>query len=483
MKKELQDLIAQGKISQALRQLLILSEQLKDEDLREEILLLSARYNEYEKGRQQDTTTLEEQRISIARINAALLFVIRRLPAEVSLSRIQKGQVLYHVPREMQISKESKCIVRIAYSKKMLVEGLNLDKDTEIRPNISVSDYMKVEIIDPNEGSIFKIRTTSQLVQFVDRDDFTEWRFYVKPLKLGKQLLELKITVMLMIDDEPRPRERTLEENIIVLSESTENEAILSLKPLKEDLILPYFIEKRTSSDFNVISSSKNVVSNNIVQAGGSVTIGDQNITESKTSRNLRIFLFVFVPLLAIAFGVLHFQYQKMQRSLQLDVALDNQTPNPHLPFERGMVILQYDGKRYTQYTTSETLFEAIPTNNRNKAVRLQFLAKGFQTIDTTIMLDQESLNLPIRRDDTYAQLFGTVIDDDRVPIEGAKVSIEDMQLSTTTGPQGEFSIKIPFAKQRTSQRLKVQKAGYEIYTRDEPIIQDRSARIQLIKN
>ena len=255
------------------------------------------------------------------------------------------------------------------------------------------------------------------------------------------------------------------------------------LKDIEEQTTEPAIKEETEAYLHSIQIYGKNIISGSTIQAGGSVTIGDQTITESKTSRNLRLFLFVFVPLLAIAFGVLYFQYQKMQRPLQLDVALDNQTPNPHLPFERGMVILQYDGKRDTQYTTSETLFEAIPTNNLNKTVRLQFLAEGFQTVDTMILLDQESLNLPIRRDDTYSQLFGTVVDDDGAPIEGAKVWVEDMQLSTTTGPQGEFSIKIPFAKQRTSQRLKVQKAGYGSYNRDEPVIQDRSARIQLIKN
>lgn len=83
MKKELQELIAQGKTDQALDQLISLSEQPGYEDLREEVLLQSARYREYAKGKRQGTSNSEEQQTSISKINEALLYLISHLPDDL----------------------------------------------------------------------------------------------------------------------------------------------------------------------------------------------------------------------------------------------------------------------------------------------------------------------------------------------------------------------------------------------------------------
>ena len=228
--------------------------------------------------------------------------------------------------------------------------------------------------------------------------------------------------------------------------------------------------------------SGKNIVQGSNIQAGGSIHIGDQNITESKTSRNIRLFLFVLVPLLAISVAVLYFQYRSAQHPLRLDVVLDNQTPNQHLPFENGRIILIKDTPIDTQYTTSEATFKSIPANLRNQTVTLRFEAKGFETIAKSFTLDKPSVTLPIRRDDTYQKLSGTVVDEEGLPIENAEVLLEDLSLSTTTSAQGTFSFSIPTTQQRLKHRLKVIKEGYELKDREEPVNKDRSARILLIK-
>ena len=137
--------------------------------------------------------------------------------------KIRRGHVLYRIPNTMQKEEETRCLVRIAFDKAMLVEDLDLDEHVEVRPDLRVSDYMKVEIIDPSAAStVFSIRTTSEPVQFIDKDDFTEWRFYVTPLQAGEHVLELKVTLMLMIDGVPRVRERTLEESVVIVAEPVE---------------------------------------------------------------------------------------------------------------------------------------------------------------------------------------------------------------------------------------------------------------------
>lgn len=230
--------------------------------------------------------------------------------------------------------------------------------------------------------------------------------------------------------------------------------------------------------------SGKNIVGGNI-SAGGDVRIGDhiEQLAESKTSRNIRLFLLVFVPILAIAVAILYFQYQQSQQPLSLVVAINNLTPNPNLPFEGGQVSLQYGGKMEPLPIEKEAIFRGIPSNYRRESIRLQFEAVGFVKIDTTVSWSKETLNLPIRRDDTYARLFGIVVEDKEgapAPLEGVTVSIPD--ISTQTDENGRFSLPIPFDKQRKQQRLRATKAGYVPFDRLEPVNKNEETLINLQK-
>lgn len=251
----------------------------------------------------------------------------------------------------------------------------------------------------------------------------------------------------------------------------------------REEAALGWKIPSKRPSEASI--SGKNIFSGSTITAGGSVSIGDQvqNITESKTSRNLRMFLMAFVPILAIAAAVLYHRYQQMQRPLGLTVSIDNQTPNPEL--DRGpmygTVILQYGSKADTQAIVNETDFKGIPANYRGEKARLRFYATGFQAIDTTLALGRESITLPIRRDSSYARVFGLVLEEGSLsPLEGVNVSILD--LSTQTGENGRFSLEIPFEKQRKKQRLRATKPGYRPFDREEPVIENEEARISLQK-
>jgi hypothetical protein len=139
--------------------------------------------------------------------------------------RVRRGHVLYQIPKTMQLGEESRCLVRIAFDKVMLVEDLDLDEKTEVRADVRISDYMKVEIVDPAAPPVFTIRTQSEPVQFIDKDDFTEWRFYVKPLQPGEHVLALKVTIIMVINGREVPRERTLEENVVIIAEAVEEPA------------------------------------------------------------------------------------------------------------------------------------------------------------------------------------------------------------------------------------------------------------------
>lgn len=228
--------------------------------------------------------------------------------------------------------------------------------------------------------------------------------------------------------------------------------------------------------------SGKNIVVGNI-QAGGNVTIGDQvqQLTESKTSRNVRLFLLVFVPVLAIALALFYIRYQQLRKPLSLAVSIHNTTPNPNLPFPGGTITLQYDGKSESRPIEQDVVFRGIPPNFRKEQVQVRFEAPGFVTVDTSVILQKEDLRIPIRRDDTFAKVFGVVQDEETLqPLEAVTVSIGE--LSTQTDQNGQFNLSIPFEKQRTQQRLQAIKSGYKAFDRTEPVIKNEETRISLQK-
>lgn len=82
MKEYLRQLIAGGKTEEALQQLLKVSKQLKDQALYNEVIHQSSQYKEYAKSKRQGTSSVEDQKISLARINQALLEIISQLPRQ-----------------------------------------------------------------------------------------------------------------------------------------------------------------------------------------------------------------------------------------------------------------------------------------------------------------------------------------------------------------------------------------------------------------
>jgi hypothetical protein len=138
---------------------------------------------------------------------------------EPEMPTYKKGHVLYQIPKKMQMLKEATCQVRIAFEKILLTQDFDIDQDTEVESDIRVSDYMEVKIIDPAENAAFKIRTTNELIQYVGKDDYTEWRFYVKPILPGEHSLELKVSIILMINGREVKREKSFDESIFIVAE------------------------------------------------------------------------------------------------------------------------------------------------------------------------------------------------------------------------------------------------------------------------
>ena len=253
IKQELRDALPIKGLSFLIKSL---KEFLPDHSPKYNILIgLEAEYRQLNLDSFANVLSRSEQELRHSQLRQRSLELLMSLEAEdfdpsirhsrlTSGGKVRRGHVLYRIPKEMQLGEETRCLVRIAFDQEMLLENLQLDKHLELRSEVRISDYMKVEITDPAAEPVFVIRTTSEPVQFIDEDDFTEWRFYVKPLRPGEHTLELKVCIMLQINGEDRIRERTLEESVVIVAEKpVQQEEDFPFTKMEDNLVLPSAVE------------------------------------------------------------------------------------------------------------------------------------------------------------------------------------------------------------------------------------------------
>jgi Caspase domain len=136
---------------------------------------------------------------------------------------IKQGTILYDVPNKMQLLQEVKCVIRIAFDEVMAKLDYKMTQDTELK-TMRVSNVMNVDLLDASQQA-FEIRAINAKQQFIDRDYFTQWLFFVKPLKEGNYTLLLKVTLIEEINGQERPREIVLEETVSIVANLPKPEA------------------------------------------------------------------------------------------------------------------------------------------------------------------------------------------------------------------------------------------------------------------
>ena len=194
-----------------------------------DVLLLEGRFNEENRKLLRGTIDNEELKLAYNRIRASLMDLIDALTdADLSQGESvsdnkkapQKGELLYRIPREMQLNERAKCIVRIAMSEEEIIKNLELDTNVELRSLDRISNLMQVTIIDPNHDKPFAIASISESEQMVLEDGYTEWVFYVTPLKEGTYPLIIKVAVIELVFNKERKREIVLEEEVAVTTKA-----------------------------------------------------------------------------------------------------------------------------------------------------------------------------------------------------------------------------------------------------------------------
>ncbi|MCB9039733.1 MAG: hypothetical protein H6557_24205 [Lewinellaceae bacterium] len=226
-KREWRRLVADS-IAKALE---AMEEKLPDFSPKYKLLVsLRARLNEANQGRIAGTLSNEQLQLEYNRIRMSLLETIDALAADdfqqpmgQSPEGRRKGYLLHKIPPQMQVGKEEECIIRLAYEQAAIVQDIELSEAVEVK-QITVSKIMQAELIDPNAEPAFAIRTWSDEEQFLQEGEYTEWKFWVKPLREGTFALLLKISVVEVIEGRERTRNLTWEEKVQIITEAPQME-------------------------------------------------------------------------------------------------------------------------------------------------------------------------------------------------------------------------------------------------------------------
>lgn len=225
IQKELRDILPEGidLAIQAIKTVLP-----SGTDKYNDLILIESRYREVNHRLLQGLLSNEDAQTEFNKIRKDLLDFINSL-TESQLGKkdaakqegppdIYNGEVFYRIPDQMVLHEETKCIIRVAFDRQVLMEGIEVQQEDVVK-DIRISDVMGVELLDPDPTNAFAIRSFSETVQFVDRDLSTEWLFYVKPLKEGTHPLILKISVIEIKEGIERKRTVVLEEQVEIFTQ------------------------------------------------------------------------------------------------------------------------------------------------------------------------------------------------------------------------------------------------------------------------
>lgn len=191
------------------------------------LLLLESRLNDANLQRIEGTLSEDDLQLRYNQIRADLLLFINALEVKdfemplAAAPTAKTGSLLYKIPAQMTLLQETKCVIRLAYDKAVIIRNIELSSDVHIKP-VRVSQVMQVELLDPTEPRPFAIRPMSDEEQFLETDDYTEWVFYVEPLLEGTFPLVLKISVVEIVMGKERLRNLTYEERIQITAVAAE---------------------------------------------------------------------------------------------------------------------------------------------------------------------------------------------------------------------------------------------------------------------
>lgn len=194
-----------------------------------DLLLLEGRYRDLNRQLIRATISTEAANIAFNRLREEVLNYIDHLQAAdlvanatTDIEGPKQGKLSYHIPTQMVTQREERCRVRIAFTEQQLRENWPSNVSMRIIKPIRIGEVMSADLIDPSGEPAFTIRSFSEEVQFVDPYGYTEWLFFVMPLREGKHSLFLRVCLVEMRYGKEYRREITFEEQIAISSTPSE---------------------------------------------------------------------------------------------------------------------------------------------------------------------------------------------------------------------------------------------------------------------
>ncbi len=243
-------------------------------------------------------------------------------------------------------------------------------------------------------------------------------------------------------------------ENLIIKHSDQLNVIIGLLKESKEPALQQfaeqiYNIQQISNASFNAKGAK--------IDIHQAQNVNISKIEENRVTKYVKYVLLFFV--LPSVFLILLYWYFVLSKPFTATIDIKESKAITTMPFKEGSITLQYGDKTETQTTTGEVIFKQIPASLKDKDAKLVFTAKGYYTIDTSILLS-EYIVLPIQRDNTLGLIFGNVKDENNQPVADVLISVLD--ITTKTDNYGKFKVNIPPEKQKEEQRLTAYKKGYK---------------------
>ncbi len=171
-----------------------------------------------------------------------------------------------------------------------------------------------------------------------------------------------------------------------------------------------------------------------------------------------RTIYYFILPLIILL--LTYFTYKYFQPT-DLMVSINEPEPIPGMQFTFGKLSLSYGDHTEQLGVKKSAVFKNIPAKYKFTKMQLRFTAFGYSTIDTVVN-SGSLVELNIRRDNTFAIVFGTVKDEKKQPIKDVQIKLKDIQ--TKSDENGRFRIEIPISKQAEEQRITAYKEGYELF-------------------
>ncbi len=255
----IRQLIADGKTDEAL-EIMRAHVSLFDASLVTDTILLESRYtNVFKDFAIKGILPREDYDRTVAQINYALLEIIEKIeksvpPPTSAAKNKNSGRILHNIPGTMPVGKERRCIVRIAYDDESLLRDIKIDDDTTIE-NVRIAEVMGVELIDFNETPAFNIRTLNDEDQFICDDEYTQWLFMVKALRVGKYPLTLKVCVIEEVNGKERRRDIVLEKEVFIISQIEEPAAAAASKVVVQPAATHF---EDTTIHLNYVTTERN---------------------------------------------------------------------------------------------------------------------------------------------------------------------------------------------------------------------------------